>query len=304
MQKILPTVLLIAGCIAMACNKSAVESSNQQKNDPENNAQFTAPSKNLSIYLTDAPARFDAVYIDIAAVEAKIDTGMHQNDDHYGDGDRDEDNDSKTPADSTRSHDAYGKWVALNFTPGLYDVLALRNGLDTLLASGTIDGTVRKIRITLGEKSYLVKDSTEYPLTVVTARKNSYLYVNLHQESRQEDSTKVAVWIDFDLGRSIINRGNRFLLLPVLKPFCDRNTAQIEGTVKPAAAAALIRAYNATDTATAFPNRNGYFKLRGLKAGSYSVLYEASNGYKDTLVENITVIKGKPTTLPEVILVK
>ncbi|WP_018627360.1 DUF4382 domain-containing protein [Niabella aurantiaca] len=304
MQKILPTVLLIAGCIAISCNKSAVESSSRQKNDPENSAQFTDPSKNLSIYLTDAPTRFDAVYIDIAAVEAKIDTGMHQNDDHFGDSDQDEDNDSKTPADSARNHDSYGKWVALNFTPGLYDVLALRNGLDTLLASGTVNGTVRKIRITLGEKSYLVKDSTERPLTVVTTRKNSYLYVNLHRDNRQEDSTKVAVWIDFDLGRSIIRRGNQYFLLPVLKPFFDSNSAQIEGVVKPGAAAALIKAYNATDTATALPNRNGYFKIRGLKEGTYSVLFDGSNEYKDTLVNDVATVRGKATTLPEITLVQ
>ncbi|MCF3111237.1 DUF4382 domain-containing protein [Niabella sp. CC-SYL272] len=304
MQKSLPAALLIIGCIAAACSKNAVENSSQPTNNAQNNTSAAGGSRNLSVFLTDAPGRFDAVYIDIASVEVKIDTSIHQNDDHYGDGDKDEDNDSKRPGTLAQDRDQYGKWVALNFNPGLYDVLALRNGLDTLLAKGTINGTARKIRFTLGEKSYLVKDSIEYPLTIVSARKNNYLYVNLHQESRQEDSTKVGVWIDFDLGRSIIYRGNHFFLLPVLKPFCDRNAAQIEGAVKPAAAGALIKVYNATDTATAFPNRDGYFKIRGLKTGSYSVLYDASNGYKDTLVNNISVTKGKTTSLPEITLVK
>lgn len=214
MQKRLPVALLIMGCVAVACSKNAVENSNPSIDNPQNTSSTANGSKNLSVYLTDAPGRFDAVYIDIASVEVKVDTSIHQHDDHFGDGDRDEDNDSKRADTSAQGRDQYGKWVSLNFTPGLYDVLALRNGLDTLLAKGTISGTVRKIRFTLGEKSYLVKDSTQYPLTIVNARKNNYLYVNLHQENRQEDSTKVGIWIDFDLGRSTFTGVTIFCCCP------------------------------------------------------------------------------------------
>ncbi|MGJ7031954.1 DUF4382 domain-containing protein [Niabella hirudinis] len=290
----------LGGLLIVACNK----------NDSEAGNQVTGPNT-LSVYLTDAPVNYDAVFIDIVSIEAKIDSSAHKNEDHYGDEDDDHDDYDKKVND----HDQYGKWTNLNFTPGLYDVLKLRNGLDSLVARANVNGTARKIRIQLGNGSYLINGGTQYPLTLINEEnKKNYVYIKLRKEDRDDDDddddddrkvSGVKVWIDFDLGRSVIERNGKYYLLPVLKAFCDRKSGKIEGKVLPADAAALVRAINGTDTSTALPDRgDGEFKIRGLKAGTYKVWYQSTNGYKDTTLYNVEVTPGKEVELPRVILKK
>jgi hypothetical protein len=62
--------------------------------------------------------------------------------------------------------------------------------------------------------------------------------------------------------------------------------------------------YNATDTATAIPGREGKFRIRGLSDGTYSVLFKGSNGYRDTTISNVNIAKGRETELPKVTLRK
>jgi hypothetical protein len=252
-------------------------------------------TKQLQIFLTDGPAGYDAVNIDIQSVEAKVDTcDRTRHDDHFGD--RDEDRD-----DHERRRDEFGNWVSLNAAPGIYDVLKLRNGIDTLLANGTINGRVRKIRITLGENNTVVKDGVSYPLQLINPTMN-FLYIKLNDEHRRDSSDKQGVWVDFDLSRSVIAINGKYYLRPVLRPFCDRNFGEVEGKVTPAAAGARVVVYNAKDTSTAIPNPDGFFKVRGLPAGSYSVWFDASNGYQDTTINNVQLINGREVRLPAVVL--
>ncbi|MFX7640551.1 hypothetical protein ABTJ59_19820, partial [Acinetobacter baumannii] len=62
--------------------------------------------------------------------------------------------------------------------------------------------------------------------------------------------------------------------------------------------------FNNTDTAYALPNREGEFRLRGLKEGTYSAFFNASNGYKDTTITNIVVSKTKEANLGTITLRK
>src|SRR4051812_38778862 len=125
----------MALCTALAitaCNKSATSSDSGEK---------------VSIYLTDDAASYDNVFIDIRYVEVKLQEG-HKNEEHVGDKDDDDDdhfddNDKDADNDHT-SKDQYGKWDTLAIRPGVYDILKLRNGVDTLFARGTVKGRVRK----------------------------------------------------------------------------------------------------------------------------------------------------------------
>ncbi len=253
----------------------------------------------LQVYLTDNPADFDKVLVQINAVEVKLDTSSHQTDDSWGDrnGSRDLDDD-----DHNRGHDDFGQWDTLNITPGNYDLLRLRNGVDTLLAQGSVKGKIRKIRITIGSVT-VIKDSISYPVALLPGVLN-YLYIKVHDEHMQSSGRDRKLWIDFDVSRSIVEINGKFYLRPVLKPFCDKNSGELEGKVVPKEAGAVVKVFNATDTSTAIPGREGEFKLRGLSAGVYSVLYQGANGYKDTTIANVTVGKGKDNKLPLVTLRK
>jgi hypothetical protein len=257
-----------------------------------------ASSQRLSLYLTDDPSMYDSVFIDIKAVEVKVDTfENHKRDDHFGDNDNDRDDDHK-------SRDEFGKWDTLQIHPGVYNVSKLRNGIDTLMGTVTINGTIRKIRITLGSNNSLRMAGVSYPLNLLPGI-NDYLYVKVNGNHHQEAVFgQSSLWIDFDISRSIVSRNGQYYLKPVLRPFCDKNFARVKGNVLPLGAAPLVTVYNNTDTANAIPHPNGDFKIRGLKEGVYNVLYKGSNGYRDTTLFNIQIQKDGEKILPNVVLTK
>lgn len=256
----------------------------------------SSSSQKVDIFLTDGPGDFDAVFIDIASVEVKVDTSTaHRHNDHFGDNDGHGD-------DHLRHRDEYGVWQTVNFTPGVYDVLQLRNGIDSLIASTTVSGTVRKIRITLGTNNSVVVAGVSYPLTLINPT-NNFLYVNLNDHHRgRGNGGSMAVWVDFDLGRSIVQINGVYYLKPVLRPFCNSNFGEVEGRVLPAAAMATVKVYNATDTAVAIPNPDGRFKVRGLTPGNYTVFIDGNSPYRDSTISNINVLAGRDTRLGDITL--
>jgi hypothetical protein len=122
-----------------------------------------AKKEELAVYLTDHPADFEKLLVQINAVEVKLDTSSHKDDDSWGDrsGSRDDEDD-----DHHLGHDEFGQWDTLRVVPGNYDLLTLRNGVDTLLAQGNIIGKVRKVRITIGTVT-VVKDGVSYPVELL-----------------------------------------------------------------------------------------------------------------------------------------
>ncbi len=287
-KKLLRTLSLVSFLFAVlitACKK-------------EDSSAMPAASQRLSLYLTDDPSPYDSVYIDIKYVEVKLDTSdHHKRDDHFGDNDNDRDDDHK-------GRDEFGNWDTLQITPGIYNVSKLKNGIDTLLGTVTINGTIRKIRITLGTDNSLRMAGVAYPLNLLPGT-NNYLYVKINGLHHHEAVFgQTSLWIDFDISRSIVSLAGQYYLRPVLRPFCDNNFARVKGNVLPAEAAPLVTVYNATDTANAIPHPNGVFKIRGLKEGTYSVLFKGSNGYRDTTLLNVQLLKGVEKIIPPVILTK
>ena len=256
-------------------------------------------ASSLKVYLTDHPAEFDQVLVTVTAAEAKIDTSEHCKDDGYGtrNGHQDENGD-----DHRARNDSFGYWQSLDVKAGTYDVLTLRNGVDTLLATGSIDGTIRKIRITVSAVNVVINGNT-YPVKLA-ADTGNYLYVRVHQEHLQSSGDTTGLWIDFDVSRSIVDVNGTYYLRPVLKSFCDRNSGGLEGHVTPLEAAPVVTAYNNSDTATAIPDALGNFRIRGLSPGIYTVVFDGSNGYRDTALYNVQASRGRKTVLPEVVLKK
>jgi hypothetical protein len=205
--------------------------------------------------------------------------------------------------DHNNPNDEFGYWVNLNFTPGIYDVLQLRNGIDSLIATGQINGTLRKLRITLGTNNSVVDTgNVTHPLTLSNPI-DSVLYIQLFDRHRSHhDYNTTSVWIDFDLGHSIQYVNGQYTLLPNIRPFCDDNYGEIEGRVLPDDAHATVMVFNNTDTTYAYPFRDGHFKIRGLDPGVYNVLFDAQAPYRDSLISNINVSTNYEVELRDVIL--
>ncbi len=261
----------------VACSKD-----HSQANTPPPGKQ------NVSLYLTDGPGFFDHVYIDIQSINVVIDTCKNSGFGYWNAGDS-----TCTVKEN------------LNVKAGVYDLLSLSNGVDTLLAQGAITkGKVKRIVIKLGTNNSLVKDNVTYPLNLISS--SEYVILNLRGDEWEDIAEGSArLWLDFDVARSIIRvMNNKFFLSPVLHCFVVSNTGSIQGKVLPRDAYPVLSIYSGKDTAYALPNWSGEYKVRGLKTGTYSVFINTSNGYKDTTISNVTVNVGKDTKLPTITLHK
>lgn len=261
----------------------------------------TAPAgkQSVMVYLNDDPIpSLLKVLVDIRYIEVKVDTStVSHNDDYYND-DRDSDDDNQ-------GRDRYGKWDTLSVTPRVYDLLKLKNGVDTLIASSYANaGKITKVRITLGSNNTVWTDSTRsYPLTLCD--NDPYIYAQVRSNTIETMSNgQVKLRIDFDVARSIEFDNGRYCLEPKLKSYSENNTGKIEGIVQPRAAYAIVRVYNNTDTAYAIPEEDGEFKIKALKPATYSVLYKATAPYRDTTINNIQVQAGQKVNMPTVTLQK
>lgn len=256
----------------------------------------------LQVYLTDGPTDLKAVTLDIVKVEAKVDNDeKHRDDDRHGDKDDDKDDDSK-------KKDEYGEWVNLNVTPGEIDVLSLRNGVEKMIASASnIQGRIRKIRVTLGTNNYVTLENGEkIALTLLNETKN-LIYIKLFNEhrGRGSDNRSIAVRIDFDLGSSIVLINGKYFLKPVVRPFSKENFGEVEGKVLPLDAKAVVRITDGAGfNAVALPFKDGEFKLRGIKPGTYTVTIEPISPYLKETISNVVVVKGKDTELGTITLKK
>jgi hypothetical protein len=265
----------------------------KQVDEPINNLD----SKKLSVYLTDDPCNFDSLFVDIRYVEVKIDTSKkHDDDDHYGDNDDDGDDDH-------HHNDSFGKWDTLRINAGVYNILKLRNGIDTLLGSSNISvGKIRKIRITLGTNNAIVVSGIRKPLALL-AGTNNYIYVKIHTEDEDDDIiNQSAIWLDFDVCKSIKQIGSQYYLKPFLKTFSMKKFGRIEGKVLPKIAQPFVTIFNTADTATAIPENDGEYKIRGLREGIYKIKFTGTNGYFDTTISNIQIIKNKETDVQTITL--
>jgi hypothetical protein len=243
----------------------------------------------VRIRLSDNPVNYDAVNVDIRQVIVQIipdscrGRGDRNNNDCYDD-------------DEYRC----SVWDTLDIRAGVYNLLSLSNGVDTLLANGlTLTGRINKIKLVLGDNNSVVIDSVSYPLTLW----NNNHTVTIQVKGRdiiEITPGDLQLWLDFDAGASIVKvSNNRFVLKPRIKIFVPSQTASIKGKVFPLRAKAVVAAIADGDTLVAIPNHyDGRFKIRGLKGTSAVVFINATaNGYRDTTITNVALQRGQETDI-------
>ncbi|MDE3142973.1 MAG: DUF4382 domain-containing protein, partial [Bacteroidota bacterium] len=237
-------------------------------------------------------------FLDIKSVEVLVDTSKNTRQHDSCDWDR-------VGARNGNADSASLVWNTLNIKAGLYDVVALKNGIDTLLSTSNVfAGNIRLIRIDLGPQSSIVVDSVTHPLYYPT---NFYILIKLKGDEWEEyASNSYRLWLDFDVMKSIVVSNGRYYLVPCVRNYVVSKTGRIHGAVAPQIAfPEIIKVYSATDTAYALPNPDGEFTVRGLKDGNYSVYIHSlaynplntqptTNVYLDSTINNV-VIKNANT---------
>lgn len=244
-------MILALMVVAASCKKN--------NNDPGKNPSY------LNISLTDAPANYDAVNIDIVSVGVNVGNGWYD-----------------FPLEN----------------PGLYDLIALSNGTSALLVSGISvpSGRISQMRLHLGNNSTIVVDGVTHDLKTPSGQTSGY---KVKMTADIEPGVTYAVLIDFDATRSIVKQGNgSYLLKPVCYGSLVENIGQIDGTTVPAAGGNIASAWNATDTFSVQVNQaTGYFLINSLVPGNYTVRVYAFPPYMDTTLVNIPVNLAQVTHL-------
>ncbi len=227
----------------------------------------------LTVYLTDDPSLvFDSIFVDIQLLEVKVER-----------------------ANGTEV------WDTLPIRTGVYNILKFRNGTDTLFSTAYVSGgEIKKIRLTLGSRNSVMKNGTSFPLLLKNS--NRQVIIDIPDIDRI-DPANFRIWIDFDGHGSVIKlHNNQFELKPRIHSFNNSKSGRLEGEIKPRAALpAIVRVIAGTDTLmTVTKNDDGDFKIRGIKTSTVKLIITPSNGYKDSVVNNVSILPGKETELKDI----
>lgn len=222
----------------------------------------------VEVLLTDAPGDYEEVNIDIQAVEIHSDGG-----------------------------DPDTGWKSLDIDPGVYNLLELTNGLDTLL--GVIDvpeGRISQIRLVLGNDNSIKVDGNVLDLTTPSGQQSG-LKLNVHTDVKAGITYQFL--LDFDAARSIVTTGTGdYKLKPVIRVITKAVSGAIKGSVSiPASTPAVYALMEGDTVGTSFADAAGYFMIKGLPAGVYTVSFAPATGYTITDKTGVIVTNDNVTDL-------
>ena len=217
----------------------------------------------ISIKMTDAPGPYNAVYIDLQGVEIK---GTNNN------------------------------LVLLNVNKGIYNLLDLTNGKDTLIGTGNLDaGSVEQIRLILGSNNTVLVDNVSYPLSTPSAEQSG-LKLQVHQTL--EGGVEYSILLDFDANQSIVKTGNGvYKLKPVIRTIQTAISGSIKGKISPIGSLDIVTATSVLASYSSVVNAKGDFMIKGLPAGIYSVTITPLLPALPFIQTNVTVTTGVSTDI-------
>jgi hypothetical protein len=229
----------------------------------------------LAVRLTDDPAGYQKVNIDIQDVQINV-TG----------------------------DDASG-WQSLpGVRAGVYDLLTLVNGKDTLLVDADVpSGRLHQIRLVLGPNNSIVVDGSTIPLETPSAQQSG-LKLNVQQDV--ESGLMYTMLLDFEAAKSILHTGNgKYILKPVIRTLLEPVGGSIAGYVKPAGITTAVYAIKGNDTATTFTAITGDYVVRGITPGDYNLYFLPTDpSFQPATLSGINVMAGKVTVADTVVLSK
>jgi len=136
----------------------------------------------VQVKMTDAPADYQEVNIDLKDVKVNF------NGDTAG-------------------------WISLQAKPGVYNLLGLQNGLDTLIGQATVPtATLNEVRLILGDNNTVKVNDQTYPLTIPSGAESG-LKIKVN---RKLDATLETIVVDFNAGLSVTQEPDGYKLRPVI----------------------------------------------------------------------------------------
>lgn len=240
----------------------------------------------LKVSLTDAPANFEEVNIEIRQVLVNRDEDAEEpENDTEGENDNDNDEDDG--------------WYSIMDDSMTVNLLDYQNGATLDLGETELEaGMYNQIRLVLGNNNNVVINGETIELTTPSAQQSGY---KLKVDAEIEEGQVYDLVIDFDASQSIVVTGSgKFILKPVLRTVSVNEQASISGTVLPVEAEPFVYAITGNDTVGTQPDEDGSFKLIGLEENTYNVSFNPTNeAFKDSLIESIELDEGEQFTFEE-----
>ncbi len=252
--------------------------------------------------LTDAPADFDALYIDVQSIQVQT---------------------------------AASGWVTLQSQVGTINLLQYVNGQSTLIAQAELpQGQINQVRLVLGSNNSIVANGQTYPIAI-PAGMESGLVLNVHQQLQAGQTYE---WtIDFDAAQSVMTTGSgSFHLEPVLRLIVDAQssagattnadgtisiggstggtaggsvvingdvTGAMSGSIAPVGFASVCITGSNGATYCTVTDLTGHFTLQTVAAGSYTVQIDPSLPLLSIkTISNVSVTAHQTTNLGVVAL--
>jgi len=217
----------------------------------------------ITVRMTDAPANYDAVMIELKGVEI---IGNE------------------------------GSVVVLNTKAGIYNLLDFSNGLDTLIASGDLNaGLVSQVRLILGTHNSLLVDGEVFPLSTPSAEQSG---LKLQINQTFEPGVEYMILLDFDANQSVVSNGNgEYQLKPVIRTIDIAITGSVKGSISPVGENVLVTATSNGVSYSSVTNADGAFLVSGLPSGTYSITVTPALPLLPITIAGKIVVAGVSTDL-------
>ena len=225
----------------------------------------------FSVRLTDAPAGYDAVNVEILYMEANLGNGWLE-----------------FPAKD----------------PGIYNLLQFTHGNTLLLIGDTpiAPSVMTELRLILGTGNSVVVDGISYELQTPSGQTSGYK-VKMDPQPLEPGEVYRLV-IDFDVNASVHQTGNgKYMLKPVIRGYLETAIGGIAGSIVPPAGAYYVEAINTTDTSGTFIDQvTGDFLIGTVMPGTYNVIFYANPGFSDRTIGGVAVSAGNISQMGIVII--
>jgi hypothetical protein len=137
----------------------------------------------LKVKLTDAPAAYEEVNVDIREVKVKME------------------------GDSSN-------WITLQTAAGIYNLLEYQDGVDTLIAEAVLTGTkIKEVRLVLGTENTIMSGGEIHPLTIPSGSESGLKI----KADKSLNGGVDYLTLDFDAALSVATEIDGFKLRPVVR---------------------------------------------------------------------------------------
>jgi hypothetical protein len=221
----------------------------------------------IEVWLTDAPAGFQEVNIDLQGVEVQ-----------------------------TRESDDEKSWQALEVTPKVYNLLDWTNGKETFLGGVEMPaGRLSQIRLILGENNTVKRNETVHPLNTPSGQQSG-LKVSINQVLAEGITYKIT--LDFEAGKSVVVTGNNsYSLKPVIRAMTEAQDGAIRGDIEPAGTVSVAVMSGEELVTTTSTDAAGEFLIQGLDAGTYNLVFDPNGNAPIVEKSGVEVRLGKVTDI-------